>query len=122
MAFDFSVPALRTPRRALTELREAIVPRGIPPDAVMELVIRTDQHDINIRELSAYLDFIDRTYGRLTRATDKLGSYSAIDLIAEYDGGHTIAFRTPLRDAIFLVKAPPVRRPELVYDWEWASK
>jgi hypothetical protein len=56
------------------------------------------------------------------RATDKLGSYTAIDLTAEYDGGHTIAFRTPLRDAIFLVKEPSVRPPVLVDDWEWASK
>ena len=56
------------------------------------------------------------------RATDKLGSYTSIDLTAEYDGGHTIAFRTPLRDATFLVKEPPVRPPVLVDDWEWASK
>jgi hypothetical protein len=56
------------------------------------------------------------------RTTDKLGSYSAIDLTAEYDGGHTIAFRTSLRDAIFLVKEPRVRPPVLVDDWEWASK
>jgi len=56
------------------------------------------------------------------RATDKLGSYSAIDLTAEYDGGYTVAFRTPLRDAIFLVRESPVRPPVLVADWVWASK
>jgi hypothetical protein len=27
-----------------------------------------------------------------------------------------------LRDATFLIKDPPVGRPTLLEDWEWASK
>ena len=60
------VPAARTPKKALEDLRNAIVPINTPPDATMDLVIRIDQTHINIRELTAYLDFIERTYGRLT--------------------------------------------------------
>lgn len=60
------VPAIRAPKKALEDLRNAIVPVNTPPDAIMDLVIRIDQTHINIRELTAYLDFIERTYGRLT--------------------------------------------------------
>lgn len=66
MPFESQVPALRSPRRALAELRQAVIPPDTPPDAVAELVIKIDQDDINMREFAAYLNFIDRTYGRLT--------------------------------------------------------
>lgn len=55
------------------------------------------------------------------RATNKLGVYKAATLEAEYSGGYKVPFRTPLRDATFLVTDPPVRPPALVDDWEWAS-
>lgn len=60
------VPAIRTPRKALDDLRNMTVPVNTPSDAIMNLVIRIDQAHINVRELTAYLDFIERTYGRLT--------------------------------------------------------
>ena len=55
------------------------------------------------------------------RATNKLGVYKSNDLEAEYEGGYEISFRTPLRDAVFLIREPPVQRPVLVDGWEWAS-
>jgi hypothetical protein len=66
MTPDHSVPAIRTPTRALNRLRNALVPVDVPSDAVIEIIIRIDQTHLNIREFTAYLDFIDRTYGRLT--------------------------------------------------------
>lgn len=63
---EFSVPAIRTPRKALYEFRDAIIPVDTAPGTVADLIIRTDQNDLNVRELSAYLSFVDRMYGRLT--------------------------------------------------------
>ena len=54
------------PRKALTELVHATLPREIPSNAIIELVIVTDNIDLNAGEFSAYLNFIDRAYGRLT--------------------------------------------------------
>ena len=57
------------------------------------------------------------------RATNTLGTYvhKPDTLEAEYDGEYKKLFRTPLQDATFLIKDPPVGRPALVGDWEWAS-
>lgn len=68
MTPEYSVPAIRTPTRALNRLRSALIPADVSSDAVIELTIRIDQTRLNIREFTAYLDFIDRTYGRLTPA------------------------------------------------------
>ena len=45
----------------------------LPPGAIVELVIRIDDSNVNLREMSAYLELADRSFGRLT--SDGLRSY-----------------------------------------------
>jgi len=57
---------LRRPTAALRELRRLVVPDDAPDDSRLELVIRTSDRDLSIRDLSAFLDLIDSLYGRLS--------------------------------------------------------
>lgn len=66
--------ALPRPRTALTQLRETTVPVDAPSDGFIQLIITVDETRVNIREFSAYLTVIDKTYGRLSPRG--LGSYS----------------------------------------------
>lgn len=54
------------------------------------------------------------------RAADKRGAYHCVDLRAEYEGDHEIAFRTrtSLQDIIFSVVDTLVWAPVLIGDWE----
>jgi hypothetical protein len=42
-------------KRAVNELVQLVFPEQLPEGSVVELVIRVDDQDVNIRELSAYL-------------------------------------------------------------------
>ncbi|MEM6326568.1 MAG: hypothetical protein AAF791_05565 [Bacteroidota bacterium] len=53
------------PKRLREELVRTSLPEDIAPDSVVELVIRVDDTDVNLRELSAYLELADRSFGRL---------------------------------------------------------
>ena len=66
MASELSLPR---PQTALTQLRELAIPADAPRDSVVQLIISVDDSAVNVREFSAYLNFIDRTYGRLTQGT-----------------------------------------------------
>lgn len=65
---------IRVPRTALSELRELTVPKELPSDAVVQLVIRVNEQKLSVRDLTAYLNLVDRMYGRLT--ADSLLSYA----------------------------------------------
>lgn len=52
---------------ALVELREAFIPSETPDSSYLELSIRISDEDLAVRDLSAFLDFIDGVYGRLAR-------------------------------------------------------
>ena len=54
------------PRNALEELRHLIIPPDMPEDSVVELIIKISEKNISIRDLSAFLEFIDHMHGRLT--------------------------------------------------------
>jgi hypothetical protein len=71
MASELSLPR---PRTALALLREAIIPADAPNDASIQLIITVNDASVNIREFSAYLSLIDKTYGRLS--PQGLASYS----------------------------------------------
>ncbi len=58
--------AIPNPRNALEELRYLIIPPDLPDDSVVELVIKISNKNISIRDLSAFLEFIDHIHGRLT--------------------------------------------------------
>tara|TARA_R110002124_G_scaffold122338_1_gene280884 strand:- start:4001 stop:4603 length:603 start_codon:yes stop_codon:yes gene_type:complete len=60
-----NLPA-KTPVSALRDLRDAYVPIDAPRGSYLELSIRIADEDLTIRDLSAFLDFIDRIYGRLS--------------------------------------------------------
>lgn len=60
-----NLPA-KIPRTALDDLHQAFVPEGTLDESSLELSIRVACGDIAIRDLSAYLDIIDRVYGRLS--------------------------------------------------------
>ncbi|HOY70358.1 MAG TPA: hypothetical protein PL131_06645 [Methylotenera sp.] len=57
---------ITTPDVALTELKNIFIPENTPKDSFFELSIRITDQDLTIRDLSAFLDFIDRIYGRLS--------------------------------------------------------
>ena len=61
-----NLPA-RVPHTLFPDLISSFVPPDIPPDAVLELVITVDDHNIPTREFAEYLELIDRLYGRLSR-------------------------------------------------------
>jgi len=71
MASELSLPR---PRTTLARLRGAIIPEDAPSDASIRLIIKVNDSDVNIREFSAYLNLIDKTYGRLS--PQGLASYS----------------------------------------------
>jgi hypothetical protein len=58
----------------LARLTRAVIPEDAPRDASIQLVIKMNESDVNLREFSAYLSLIDRTYGRLS--PQGLASYS----------------------------------------------
>jgi hypothetical protein len=62
------------PRNALEELRKLMIPSNTPEDSMVELVISISDDNIIIRDLSAFLEFIDHVYGRLT--SESLRSYA----------------------------------------------
>ena len=61
-----NLPA-NVPKTALVELREAFIPSETPDDSYLELSIRISDEDLAVRDLSAFLDFIDGIYGRLAK-------------------------------------------------------
>lgn len=66
---------IRVPELALNEIRQLYSFDELPPEAAIELSIQVREGKISIRDLSAYMELIDRVYGRLT--TDEgLRSYA----------------------------------------------
>lgn len=57
---------VKTPDSALKDLRAIYIPTNTPEDSYLELSIRIADEDLTIRDLSAFLDLIDRVYGRLS--------------------------------------------------------
>jgi len=57
---------VKTPDSALKDLRAVYIPTNTPEDSFLELSIRIADEDLTIRDLSAFLDLIDRIYGRLS--------------------------------------------------------
>jgi hypothetical protein len=60
---DFPVSV---PKKAVRELTSLFIPSGTPPDASLQLVIRIEEIGFRVRDFSAYLILIDKTYGRLS--------------------------------------------------------
>ena len=59
-----NLPA-KIPKPALIDLREAFIPSETPGNSYFELSVRIADKDLTVRDLSAFLDFIDGIYGRL---------------------------------------------------------
>ena len=57
---------VKTPDSALKDLRDAYIPVDTPEGSYLELSIHIADEDLTIRDLSAFLDLIDRIYGRLS--------------------------------------------------------
>jgi hypothetical protein len=57
---------LTVPTKLISNLLELIFPAGIKGDEKLNLVIRIETKDISIRQLAAYLNFMDKAFGRLT--------------------------------------------------------
>ena len=66
-----NLPAI-IPNSAFTDLTRCFLPPEIPPGSKIELLIRVDEKDLNLRELGAFLTYIDTIYGRF----HSLGIYS----------------------------------------------
>jgi hypothetical protein len=57
---------VKKPQLAIDELRQIIIGKDVPEDARLELIVILFSEDITIRELTAFLEFTDRIYGRLS--------------------------------------------------------
>ena len=57
---------IKTPDVALIDLRNLFIPENTPRNSCLELSIKISDQDLTVRDLSAFLDFIDRIYGRLS--------------------------------------------------------
>lgn len=57
---------IRKPGKALEVLRTALVPEDTLPDTIIQLIIRIREENLSIRDMSAFLEFIDHIHGRLT--------------------------------------------------------
>jgi len=57
---------VKKPQVAIAELRQMIIGKDVPQDARLELIVTLSSEDITIRELTAFLEFTDRIYGRLS--------------------------------------------------------
>jgi len=57
---------VKIPDSALRDLHDAYIPVDTPAGSYLELSVRIADEDLTIRDLSAFLDFIDRIYGRLS--------------------------------------------------------
>lgn len=55
-----------TPRGALDQLRDAVVPPDLPPDSLVELIIVADDQNLNAREFAGFVRFLDGAFGRMT--------------------------------------------------------
>jgi len=78
----------RLPKRVAEQVARGSLPNDLPPDALVELVIRVDDTDLIVRDFAAYLELADRVFGRLT--TSDLPSYAqrpAIQLKASFRTG-----------------------------------
>lgn len=76
------------PKRVAGQLVRGMLPEELPPDALVQLVIRVDDTDLIVRDFAAYLDLVDRVFGRLS--TSDLPSYAqrpAIQLKASFRPG-----------------------------------
>ena len=62
------------PHEAVEELTRLIVPEGAAGDDRIELTISFGEAGLNVRDLSGYLEFIDRAYGRLV--SEEFRSYA----------------------------------------------
>jgi len=60
-----NLPA-RIPRSAVVDLMDVFIPMNASEGAYIELSIRIDDRDIALRDMSAFLELVDRTYGRLS--------------------------------------------------------
>lgn len=65
---------IKRPKLALAEIWSRIIPESYEEGTEIELVIRISSHHLPVRDLSAFLEFIDRIYGRLSK--EGLQSYS----------------------------------------------
>jgi len=63
-----SILPVNVPRVALYDVARLFLPFGGDRDQRVELIIRVDDDQLNLRELSSYLALVDRVYGRLTIA------------------------------------------------------
>lgn len=57
---------IQRPNTALESLRAVVVPKGASPDTAIQLIIRISEQNLSIRDMSAFLEFIDHIHGRLT--------------------------------------------------------
>ena len=58
---------LQAPRRLIDTLFDLFIPDKSEKDGKLGLVIRLKGTEISVRQLAAYLNFIDKAYGRLTQ-------------------------------------------------------
>jgi len=56
---------MKYPRNAIEAVQSIVLPRPMPPNAVLGLVISLDSSGVKARDLASYLSLIDHVYGRV---------------------------------------------------------
>ena len=57
---------LHTPKRLISNVVDLFLPKKVTGKERLELIIRLQGENISLRQLAAYMNFIDKAYGRLT--------------------------------------------------------
>lgn len=65
---------IKKPKKALAEVWSSLIPDDAEEGTIIELSIRITDKNLPVRDLSAFLEFVDRIYGRLS--PEGLQSYS----------------------------------------------
>lgn len=58
--------SVRLPARAVRELLNVVTPDQVEGGAVVEFAIRISDTDLSMRDLAAFIEFVDHVYGRLS--------------------------------------------------------
>ncbi|HEY4756124.1 MAG TPA: hypothetical protein VIH28_08725 [Ignavibacteriaceae bacterium] len=64
----------RLPQKTSNEVINLFIPENTPPDSEIELSIKIEDKNINIREFGAFLSYLDYLYGRFHQ--DRIYSYA----------------------------------------------
>lgn len=65
---------VKVPKSAVQALADHLISMETSAEKIVELIIRMDEANVNVREFGAYLSLADRVYGRMTELVPDSGN------------------------------------------------